>query len=63
MTYSTKKLTPAQAAMFGLMFDEKVGTERQTDGDESTRVITCFEVTPAEADKCRKIEKLIVADY
>lgn len=63
MTYTTGTLTPAQAAIFGRLYDEKVGTECQTDGSDEQRVITCFELTREEASKCRKIEEMVTDRY
>ena len=61
--YTTQELTPREATRFGILFDKRVGTERQTITSGQNRVIMCLEVTPEELKVCREIEEEINEKY
>jgi hypothetical protein len=62
--YETGSLTPAQARLFCRIFDEKIGTDRETNGlgfgDNDVYVI-CFELEDDEPDQCADIEAHVTA--
>lgn len=59
-TYQTQPMSGKQADDFIAAFDSAIGTETETDRDESQNppafTVTCFELNKGEVAKCKRLE-------